>query len=158
MPFRSSWFRSLLSMVRHFFHPRNILAVHCLFYFSNMKFSVKKLLLLLLGMILTAQMAHADATYNGIKPAAIIDVRTSAEFAAGHLKGALNIPLDRIGTDIQSAQGIDKDSPIMLYCRTGNRSGKARAILMNQGFTNVMNGGGLSTLAQTMPSCSHLNC
>ena len=123
-----------------------------------MKFSLKKLLLLFLGVILTAQMAHADATNNGIRPAAIIDVRTSAEFAAGHLSGAINIPLERIETDIQSVQGIDKSSPIMLYCRTGNRSGKARDLLMKQGFTNVMNGGGLSTLAQTMPSCSSLNC
>lgn len=123
-----------------------------------MKFSFIKVCFLLSGIILTAQTAQADTTYNGISLAAIIDVRTPAEFAAGHVRGAINIPLDRIDAGIQHVRGVAKDSPILLYCRSGVRSAKANKMLKDQGFSHVMDGGSLSNLAQTMPTCSEQSC
>jgi len=110
------------------------------------------------GIIFTAQTAQADTTYNGIRLAATIDVRTPAEFAAGHVRGAINIPLDRIDAGIQHVRGVAKDSPILLYCRSGVRSAKANKMLRDQGFSHVMDGGSLSNLAQTMPTCSEQSC
>ena len=73
--------------------------------------------------------------------ALIVDVRTPEEFAAGHYKGAVNIPL----SDIQSRlpEFGDKNKPVVVYCRSGNRSAKAKAILESNGFKDVTNGGGL---------------
>jgi phage shock protein E len=73
--------------------------------------------------------------------ALIVDVRTPAEFKAGSYPGAINIPLNQIGGRIKEFG--DSTKPIVLYCRSGNRSGKARKILIDHGFIDVTNGGGL---------------
>lgn len=104
---------------------------------------------------LSTQIARAEA---GAKPAVIIDVRTPAEYAAGHIKGSINIPVDRIEEDIHTVPGIGKDSAILLYCRSGARSNRAVSILQKQGFTRPLNGGGLSDMAQRYPSCSYPAC
>lgn len=76
-----------------------------------------------------------EAIANG---AMIVDVRTPAEFAGGHAKGAVNIPLDRIPYELDAF----KNKPgIIVYCRSGNRSGQAKAFLDQQGISNVLNGG-----------------
>ena len=73
----------------------------------------------------------------------IIDVRTPAEFASGHLEGAINI-------DVQSADfaaqvmELDKDGDYFIYCRSGNRSGQAISQMSQMGFTDMTNGGGVS--------------
>lgn len=74
-----------------------------------------------------------------------IDVRTEAEFAAGHLEGAVNIPHDRIGTVIGGVVA-DKDQVIRLYCRSGRRSGIALKKLKKLGYTNVINEGAYEKL------------
>lgn len=74
-----------------------------------------------------------------------IDVRTPAEFAQGHLQGAINIPLDEIARNIAS-QAPDKDTPIALYCHSGRRSGLARQILQGMGYTAVSNQGSYAEL------------
>ncbi len=71
--------------------------------------------------------------------ALIVDVRTPQEFADGHYPGSINIPLSEINDRI--AEFGNKDKPIVVYCRSGNRSGKAKSILEGQGFTKVINGG-----------------
>ncbi len=68
----------------------------------------------------------------------LVDVRTSAEFASGTVKGAVNIPLDKIPN--QLAKFKDKKH-IIVFCRSGNRSSQAKSILERNGFTNVTNGG-----------------
>ena len=68
----------------------------------------------------------------------LVDVRTAGEFAEGHVKGSTNIPLDTVQS--QLAQFKDKKN-IIVFCRSGNRSGQAKAILEQNGFTNVVNGG-----------------
>ncbi len=70
--------------------------------------------------------------------AALIDVRTPKEFAGGSVDGAINIPL----SDVESRLGEFKGKKnIVVFCRSGNRSGKAMQILQSNGFDNVMNGG-----------------
>jgi phage shock protein E len=72
----------------------------------------------------------------------IIDVRTTEEWQSGHLSDAHHIEWQDIGNKIISLAD-DKDAIIYLYCRSGNRSGKAMTILKQQGYTNVINAGGI---------------
>lgn len=72
------------------------------------------------------------------KGAFLVDVRTPAEFAGGSVKGAVNIPLDKIPTQLQA---FKNKTNIVVFCRSGNRSGQAKAILNQNNFTNVINGG-----------------
>jgi phage shock protein E len=74
----------------------------------------------------------------------LVDVRSAGEFKSGSAKGAVNIPLDTL------AQHLDKfknKSHIIVFCRSGNRSGQAKAILERHGFTNVTNGGSWDQVA-----------
>ncbi len=64
----------------------------------------------------------------------LIDVRTAGEYSSGHIPTAINIPYDIIGSNLPTE---DKDSLIILYCRSGNRSGKAEQTLKGLGFTNI---------------------
>lgn len=75
--------------------------------------------------------------------AKIIDVRTPGEFAAGHLKGAVNIPLDQISSKMKT---LNKTETYVLCCRSGMRSGNATRVLKSAGFENVHNGGAWTTL------------
>lgn len=68
----------------------------------------------------------------------LVDVRTPAEFAEGHVKGSTNIPLDQVSNQI--AKFKNKQN-IVVFCRSGNRSGQAKSILEQNGFSNVTNGG-----------------
>ncbi len=68
----------------------------------------------------------------------LVDVRSPGEFADGHVKGSVNIPLDKI--TMQIAKFKNKKN-IIVFCRSGSRSSQAKSILEQQGFTNVINGG-----------------
>lgn len=76
------------------------------------------------------------------KGATLVDVRTPAEFAAGHIEGAINIPVDQISKRLPEF-GARSDA-IVLYCRSGARSGSARSILERHGFSDVHNLGAMS--------------
>jgi phage shock protein E len=79
--------------------------------------------------------------------APVLDVRTPAEFSGGHLRGALNV--DVMAPDFPEqvdALGLDPEAPIYLYCRSGNRSGKAARILRERGYPRAFNVGGLDEL------------
>jgi thioredoxin len=66
----------------------------------------------------------------------LIDVRTPSEFTAGHLEGATN--LDWNGGQFEKEAGkLDKNKPVMVYCRTGGRSTEAAEWLKKEGFTKV---------------------
>ncbi|WP_050905847.1 rhodanese-like domain-containing protein [Vibrio campbellii] len=77
--------------------------------------------------------------------AMIVDVRTTQEFADGHLDNAVNFPLSELDKHFAN---VDKDTQIVLYCRSGNRSGQAYQYLQSQGFTNLHNAGGLVEMQQ----------
>ena len=70
----------------------------------------------------------------------IIDVREPYEFSSGHVDGAINIPLASLISGNKVLSTTPKDSEIILYCRTGSRSGVAMEVLKGQGFTNLANG------------------
>ncbi len=72
----------------------------------------------------------------------IVDVRTAEEFSSGHLKGALNIPVETI-SDEKPAELPDLDAMIIIYCRTGNRTRTAYEKLAALGYTNVYDMGGI---------------
>ena len=75
--------------------------------------------------------------------AQIIDVRTSGEFASGHIKGSINIPLQSLSANLQK---IKKDKPVITCCASGMRSASAKGILKSNGYQNVYNGGGWTSL------------
>ena len=74
----------------------------------------------------------------------VIDVRTPDEFDVGHVQGSQNIEWKNIQ---QIQDSIKKDEKIYLYCRSGNRSGKATKILIDLGYKNVTNLGSLQSAA-----------
>jgi rhodanese-related sulfurtransferase len=68
----------------------------------------------------------------------VVDVRTAAEYAMGHIDGAINIDIAR--RDFASAiSTLDRDATILLYCRSGSRSLHAAALLKRDGFQDVHN-------------------
>lgn len=75
-----------------------------------------------------------DTIPNGL----LLDVRTDNEFAQGHLRGAQQIDFYR--DDFADAlEKLDKDQPVFIYCRSGNRSGKAAKQMKAMGFSAVYN-------------------
>jgi phage shock protein E len=89
---------------------------------------------------LTAMAAEPNVLY--------LDVRSPAEFASGHIPGAINVPLQQLH---KAAKVIGASSrPVIAYCRSGARSGSAASTLQGQGFERVINGGGAVTLARAL--------
>ena len=77
----------------------------------------------------------------------VIDVRTEAEWKTGHLEGALHIEWQDI---LKISSSIRKDEEIFLYCRSGNRSGKATKILIDAGYINAKNAGSIADASETL--------
>lgn len=77
----------------------------------------------------------------------LVDVRSAGEFASGSVKGAVNIPLDRIQSQLAKFKGKKN---IVVFCRSGNRSAQAKSILEQSGFKNVINGGTWSNVSQSV--------
>jgi rhodanese-related sulfurtransferase len=82
---------------------------------------------------------YAQIIQNG---AVILDVRTGEEFRAGHVKGAVNIPLQKLR---EQTSRLKKNKPIITCCRSGARSATAKSILQRYGF-EVYNGGSWTSL------------
>jgi len=76
-----------------------------------------------------------EAIHNG---AFLVDVRTPYEFSEGSVKGAVNIPLDKISNQIST---FKNKKNIVVFCRSGSRSSMAKSILAKNGIQNVINGG-----------------
>ena len=74
----------------------------------------------------------------------VVDVRTPAEFSGGAYPGAINIPVDEVQMRISEIGSKSRD--ITVYCASGARSAYAQRILMQLGFTNVKNGGGIAQM------------
>ena len=71
--------------------------------------------------------------------AQLVDVRTPQEYACGALPGAVNLPLQWVAG---AHEHLDQERPVIVYCRSGQRSEMARMILASIGFSNVWNIGG----------------
>lgn len=83
---------------------------------------------------------QADVAEIARQGAIILDVRTPAEFAGGHIPGSLNIPIDALSRGLGKLK--DKNQAIIICCASGSRSGVATRLLKSQGYTQVFNGGG----------------
>lgn len=81
------------------------------------------------------------------KGAIVIDVRTAEEYRISHYKNALHIPYDTIERRIHELSAY-KNKTIIVYCRSGRRSGIAKQILEKHGFKHVINGINLSYFPQ----------
>ena len=77
----------------------------------------------------------------------VIDVRTETEWDTGHLEGALHIEWQDI---LKIPSEIQKDEEIFLYCRSGNRSGKATKILLEAGYVNAKNAGSILNASELL--------
>lgn len=115
----------------------------------------RRALLALLPLLLLAA-CGPKGSYQNVGPAElyralesgalIVDVRTPEEFAQGHVPGAVNWPVEAIAT---WADGVPKDKPVYLYCRSGNRSRQAAEYLKKRGHTNLYNvEGGVRAIQQ----------
>lgn len=76
--------------------------------------------------------------------AVILDVRSSSEYTGGHIRGSINIPVNKLPDNLHKLK--DKNKPIITCCASGMRSASAKGILKANGFTNVHNGGGWQSL------------
>jgi hydroxyacylglutathione hydrolase len=88
----------------------------------------------------TPQMGAADVARRLDGPAAervaVVDVRERSEWEAGHIAGALNIPLGHLTDHVAE---LERDRPLVLHCQSGGRSSVAASLLRSLGFTNVFN-------------------
>lgn len=82
----------------------------------------------------------AELVRNG---AQIIDVRSKEEYRGGSVKGSVNIPLNQLSASLSK---IKRDKPVITCCASGMRSASAKNILKSNGYQEVHNGGGWSSL------------
>lgn len=75
----------------------------------------------------------------------LVDVRTSGEFAGGHVKGSVNIPLDQLASNLIKFK--NKKNTIV-FCQSGGRSRQAKLILEQNGLTNIIDGGSWNQVNQ----------
>jgi rhodanese-related sulfurtransferase len=79
--------------------------------------------------------------------ALLLDVRTPGEFLSSRLPGARNVPIEQLPQRLHEIEQLlegNKDKPIVVYCAVGARAARAKQILLNSGFPNVSNLGGIS--------------
>lgn len=86
----------------------------------------------------------SEAINNG---AFLVDVRNPSEFAAGSVKGAVNIPLNQLGSQISKFKGKKQ---IVVFCQSGMRSSQAKNILLGNGIQHVVNGGSWRNVQQVV--------
>ena len=109
--------------------------------------SLRKLVAgVLLGVALTAgcgeDPVQVEAHALVARGATLVDVRTPEEFAAGHIEGAINIPIDELHE--RMGEIGDNTQPVVVYCRSGNRSALAKRRLEAGGYTEVLDLGRMS--------------
>ena len=80
--------------------------------------------------------------YRATPGAFLIDVRTGPEYEAGHIEGAINVPLVSIHYIVNHVRDIE--APVYVYCQSGARSGQAASMIREMGFKNVKNVGGVN--------------
>ena len=123
---------------------------------------MKKVLLILIGVVSASLFLTACSSSNAAQKVSpkefseviadpsivILDVRTPAEFAEGHIANAINIDFES-GNFAQEIQSLDKSKTYAVYCRSGNRSSQAVKVMADAGFTNMydMDGGAIDWVA-----------
>ncbi len=87
------------------------------------------------------QVSSAQARQLVTDGAALVDVRTAAEFSSGHLPGAVNVPVQALGGALSTLGA--RERPVVVYCASGARSALAASTLRRAGFQRVYNLGGM---------------
>jgi phage shock protein E len=90
-----------------------------------------------------------------MKDALIIDVRENFEFISSHIRGALNIPLSSLQYEADTLKS--KKRPLILYCKSGRRSGQAVGFLNSLGMEGVYNGGSVQEMVRRLDSLASLS-
>ena len=114
------------------------------------------LLLLLTGCGGTASNASSESSYQQIsqeeakemmdtQDVIILDVREQDEYDSGHIPGAVLLPVGTIEEETAAEVIPEKDSTVLVYCRSGNRSKTASSALAELGYTNIYEFGGINT-------------
>ena len=85
---------------------------------------------------------YADLMQQG---AVIVDVRSKGEYAGGHIRSSINIPVDTLSSNLTKLK--DKNQTIITCCASGIRSAAAKNILKSNGYSQVYNGGSWSSLS-----------
>lgn len=75
----------------------------------------------------------------------VLDVREQSEYDSGHIPDAVLLPVGTIDEDTAAAAIPEKDSVVLVYCRSGNRSKAASSALAELGYTNIYEFGGINT-------------
>lgn len=83
------------------------------------------------------------ATCAAVKEAVLLDVREADEYAAGHIAGAVNVPLSQFAQRVHGA-APRADAPVYVYCLAGSRSVRAAKLLRSMGYTAVHDLGGVN--------------
>lgn len=110
-------------------------------------------IILATGMLIAGAIVWANGGLGGAAAETYLDVRTDAEWEAGHVSGAVLLDVEKIKTG--ALPDLPKDAPITIYCRTGHRAGEALDILKSKGYTRVRNAGGLEGLkGQGVKTCT----
>lgn len=79
--------------------------------------------------------------------ASLVDVREPFEYEAGHVEGSINIPLGNVVEELERFEVMSK--PLIVFCRSGGRSGMAAKLLQSKGLEDVHNGGGWEGVRDT---------
>lgn len=87
--------------------------------------------------------------FSNFEEALVIDVRSEAEWNQGLLLRAERINWDEISNKISNI-ALDKNKKIILYCRSGNRAGKAMKVLAEMGYTDITNAGSLESARELL--------
>ena len=114
------------------------------------------LLLLLTGCGGTASNASSENDYQQIsqeeakemmdtQDVIILDVREQDEYDSGHIPGAVLLPVGTIDEETAAEVIPEKDSTVLVYCRSGNRSKTASSAMAELGYTNIYEFGGINT-------------
>ena len=114
------------------------------------------LLLLLTGCGVTASNSSSENDYQQIsqeeakemmdtQDVIILDVREQDEYDSGHIPGAVLLPVGTIDEETAAEVIPEKDSTVLVYCRSGNRSKTASSALAELGYTNIYEFGGINT-------------
>ena len=114
------------------------------------------LLLLLTGCGGTTSNASSESDYQQIsqeeakemmdtQDVIILDVREQDEYDSGHIPGAILLPVGTIDEETAAEVIPEKDSTVLVYCRSGNRSQTASSALAELGYTNIYEFGGINT-------------
>ena len=119
---------------------------------------MKRMIPLLLSLLLLAGCGRntADSAYQQItqedakemmdtQEVIILDVREQAEYDSGHIPGAVLLPVGTIDETTAAEAIPEKDSTVLVYCRSGNRSKTASSTLAELGYTNIYEFGGINT-------------